>query len=481
MSGKQRSGDIFGIVKYYLKCNRSQAKKWVHKKYNVELPYSASTMAKDILSSYYIAYLSKAYFECQNNVWEEIEDEYVKNLIIKEIEGQGISHNQPRISEVLKYLNTYAYNKHGLKLGESIKSDIKKRDQIAFTNCVVNVDTWATRECQPDDYIMTRIPFKYENKSFHCPLWLKFLDSVFEGKKEKQEIIDFLQEWMGYSLVPDTTLEKALIFVGEGANGKSVFLYIWGGIVGGNNCSHIDLGDINNEQYTAQLLGKTLNVATDIRSENQFDTGILKKLVSGEKITGKSVYQKPIEFTNYARLVFATNTLPYLKEGGTSVQRRLYILHFENVFKDGNKDTNLKFKLETELKDILLWAIEGLKRLRKRGAFQPPRSVEMAVDDYLHESDTVALFLEDSYEITKDSDHNNIERNILYQDYQKYCKDNGYKYCSNRKVYERLRMMGVSERKSSGKRCLVGIRAIDAEPEQKEIDFSHVDNGEVQI
>lgn len=471
MSGKDRKGSALGIVKYYLKCSEGEAKKWLYKTYKVNIPYSASDLAKDILSNRYIAQLGKAYFKCIGLVWKEIEPEYVKNLVIKEMNGQGIYHNQSRIMEVQKYLDIYAYNTHGRKLAKSIKSDSRKRNEISFKNCLVNVDTWIKRDCRPDDYSVTRIPFAYEEKPFNCPLWLRFLHSVFEGKGDKEEVIDFIQEWIGYTLINDTSLERALILLGEGSNGKSVLLYVWGLLVGQNNCSHIDLGDINKEQYTAQLLGKIVNMATDVRSENQLDTGIFKRLVSGEIITGKSIYQKPIEFTNYARLLFATNTLPHLKDGGVSLQRRLHIVRFENIFKDNNKDINLKFTLKSELDDILLWAIEGLKRLRDRGDFLPPKSVKMEVDSYLHENDNLALFLEDRYDVTKDALHNEVERDVFYSEYVRYCNANGYRPLSNRKAYERLRIRGILERKSMGNRYFVGIKPLGIEPVQDEIIF----------
>ena len=59
-----------------------------------------------------------------------------------------------------------------------------------------------------------------------CPRFLTFLDDIFRDDLDKQQKIDFLQEWFGYCLIPDTSQHKFVWLVGRGGNGKSVLLSV---------------------------------------------------------------------------------------------------------------------------------------------------------------------------------------------------------------------------------------------------------------
>ena len=58
-----------------------------------------------------------------------------------------------------------------------------------------------------------------------CPLWLATLAEIFPCQGNDDHRTDILQEFMGYSLVPDdSSFEKFLIMVGDGSNGKTTIL-----------------------------------------------------------------------------------------------------------------------------------------------------------------------------------------------------------------------------------------------------------------
>ncbi len=59
------------------------------------------------------------------------------------------------------------------------------------------------------------------NLEAKCPTWEGFLDKIFDGNNE---VINFLQRSVGYSLSGSTAEQVFFILVGTGANGKSTFL-----------------------------------------------------------------------------------------------------------------------------------------------------------------------------------------------------------------------------------------------------------------
>ena len=54
-----------------------------------------------------------------------------------------------------------------------------------------------------------------------CPRWLQFLNKIFDGN---QDMIDFVQRAVGYSLSGEVTEQCLFIMIGSGANGKSTFI-----------------------------------------------------------------------------------------------------------------------------------------------------------------------------------------------------------------------------------------------------------------
>jgi putative DNA primase/helicase len=89
-------------------------------------------------------------------------------------------------------------------------------------NGVVNLATGELMTHNPALMLSKITPIEYDAAA-SCPLWLGFLDRVMAGD---DDMIEFLQRAMGYTLTGKTG-EQCLFFThGNGANGKSVFLEI---------------------------------------------------------------------------------------------------------------------------------------------------------------------------------------------------------------------------------------------------------------
>src|SRR5262249_22658916 len=88
--------------------------------------------------------------------------------------------------------------------------------------------SWCSLNCLPYPYV----------SDADCPRWHAFLDHNLEGHEDR---IALLQEWFGYCLTVDTTQQKFLMLVGEGANGKSVICAVQEGMLGSDNCSNVPL------------------------------------------------------------------------------------------------------------------------------------------------------------------------------------------------------------------------------------------------
>jgi putative DNA primase/helicase len=109
------------------------------------------------------------------------------------------------------------------------------------------------------------------------------------------------------------------------------------------------------------------------------------------------------------------NSLPKIREEGNGIFRRLMIVKFP-ALAPHEKDPAVKERIRLlEPPGILAWAVEGLRRLRKRDGFKIPESVRVVVQDFEHSNDPPRQFLEEVCERGDESLH--VGRKELYDAY----------------------------------------------------------------
>ncbi|MYN30292.1 DNA primase family protein [Duganella levis] len=286
------------------------------------------------------------------------------------------------------------------------------------------------------------------NPAAEAKRFLTFLFEIWGAEPDYAERVEFLQEWMGYLLLPSNKFERFLWLTGAGANGKSVLLEVMANLVGRENTTWAHLDRLNRTAVRATLEGKMLNISTEMNADGTLVDGHLKSITSGEPIDAEPKYKDPYSFIPTVKLVAATNHLPRLKDTSGGFARRACILAFNKVFSPEERDANLSQTLTGELAGILVWSLEGLARLLERGRFVPPPSSDATVQAYRIEADSVSLFNHDCL----DPCTNGTPVGILYQAYREFCTTNGFQPTNVAIFGRRLSEAGIETlRKSRGK------------------------------
>ena len=327
----------------------------------------------------------------------------IRNLV------QGIKKNQ--LAEVTSYINDLSPVEHRL-------SDPK---YIAFNNGIYNIETGELGDFDPSIIITNKIPHNYNYHAYN-----ETMDRVLDKVScNDDQIRDLLEEMAGFCLYRRNELRKAFILIGDKANGKSTFLDCIVNMVGEDNTSALDLGELKDRFRGSEMVGKLLNAGDDISENFINDTATFKKVVSGERITAEKKGVDAFKFSNYCKFIFSANTIPRMKDKTGAVLDRLIIIPFNATFskKDPDYDPHIKSKLNTEgaMEYLLQVALEGLQRVLNNNGFSESEKVREELEKYHEKNDPLIGFIK---ELDVETDVINQPSKDLYMRYKLYCNDN---------------------------------------------------------
>jgi len=400
-------------------------------------------LADDILSDNRFINVKGLLYRYHNGVYLDDGEQFI------EAESQmklGNESRQNRISETVYFIKVDSYTE---------PEQVNPTDKGHLINVENGLYDWIEGKLLPHtpDHLSTiRIPIEY-NPEATCPTVDYFLESTLP-----KDCIPIAEELFGYALIPYVRFEKAFMFTGTGANGKSTFLTLLEKFVGSGNVSKVPLQDLDEHRFKrAELFGKLLNLFADLDARDLQSSTYFKTIVSGDAIDAERKFQDPFFFRPFARLAFSANEVPKSPDNSYAYFRRWCIIPFPKRFEGKDADKSLADKMTepSELSGLLNRALRGLHRLFNNEGFTESVTVKSSLDDYKRQNDTVAAFISDCcfFDINA-----TIERGELYTAYTKYCEEEKYKTIGRNEYYNKVRAYSqVTEKGDGKKRYFVGI------------------------
>lgn len=306
------------------------------------------------------------------------------------------------------------------------------------------------------EYISTvQISATYDPNA-RCPQFVDFLHQTL-GNTETP----LIQEMLGYFLIPVNKAQKSFVMVGAANAGKSTLLNVVQEILlGSENVSNIPWQNLADRFNKAELFGKLANIFADLPTRNIDDSGMFKAITGEDYITAERKNKDPFSFRPYARLLFSCNDIPRnYGDRSDGFYRRLIIIRFGKSIPKERRDPNLADKLAQERDGILMWAIEGLKRLMANSyQFSETDATRAELERYRIESNSVLSFVHDYCTL---SEGKFAVRDELFNRYKDYCSNAGMKPVSqtnfNKELQNNLPGVSRGQDKLSGRKVWRGI------------------------
>jgi len=334
-------------------------------------------------------------------------------------------------------------------------------EEVPLLNGVLNIRTRELSEHTPSKIFFNKIPVEYLPDE-DCPKILEHLSNVLNSEED----VKVLLELFGYLLLKEYKIEKAIMFVGFGRNGKSKTIELMKRFLGPENCSSLPLRALTEESFSlSELFGKMANLAADLSRTDLKETGMIKSLIGRDTIQAKRKYLRDLNFVNYAKMTFAANDLPKIYDTTDGFWTKWVLIEFpykfvnQNVYDANGEEERKMWKIMDpdiiekltspgELSGLLNYALEGLDRLLKNKDFSYSKSTKEVKDMWIRKSDSFTAFC---YDHLNEDNEGTISKKILRRVYHKYRKIHRLNSCSDKAIKITLEsMFGVSETQNSG-------------------------------
>lgn len=290
--------------------------------------------------------------------WVTDTDHNIKAIALA-TDGDKWSDNKRR-NEVTAFIRAATHN-------HNIQWRNLENYEVPTWNGIVDVRTRDIRPHRWEDMIEATAAVEYDPDA-DCPRWKQALQTYFGDDPHGRQKITALCQFFGYALMQHARYKKALVCFGDSNTGKSAVGEILTELVGRQNVCGIPVHHMGDPRHIAPIVGKSVNLITELSSHAVIEDGGFKQLVStGDAIQVDPKFIPPFSYVPVAKHVILTNALPHVNDRSRGTFERLLIVRFNRVLQPHEQDPTIFDQLRAELPGILTWAIEGAASLYEAG------------------------------------------------------------------------------------------------------------------
>ena len=267
-------------------------------------------------------------------------------------------------------------------------------DVINVQNGLLDVHTLELKPHAPEFLSAIQLPVAYDPEA-RCTAIDQFISEVFP--EDAEAIAWEIPAWL---ITPVNDIQKAVLLLGEGSNGKSTYLSLCTAFIGRHNSAALSLHKLEQDRFAvARLVAKLANICPDLPTAHLSSTSMFKALTGGDVLSAEHKFRDSFEYTPYVKLVFSANKPPQSDDATHGFFRRWQVVPFMRCFEEGAKETKSRSELDarltepTELSGLLNKALSALQKIRQSGFSEAP-SMRQAWDDFRTATDPLRVWLD---------------------------------------------------------------------------------------
>lgn len=371
------------------------------------------------------------WYEWRENHWQWLTEDEVEAVLSRFMDAQdwqerSAGHVKSVLLELKRRVLVREWNPEG---------------KLAFANGTLDLDSNTFTPAHDRlDRLTSVLPYAF-NIEATCPRWQMFLA---EATGNDQAVIDLLQAWFKYALLPlskhtKSGIEKSLDLFGPKGTGKGTLLDILIALVGSENVGPASPETFKTAQGLASLVDKKLAIDSDSSGFLE-NVGAYNKVVSNELVEVRKLYKDLITLRLGVKVVRAYNHFLAVPDGSDGLDRRLTVLSFNRVPNPALRDTELNEKLRAELPGIFAWCWQlSLAEMKRRILWAGEiESVAQASIERYEANNPEYKFLGECFPEGNIS----VKAGNLYKSYVDWCQSNGHRPKSQTKFGPAIQALG---------------------------------------
>lgn len=383
---------------------------------------SEDIIAHAVAKSHSIKYVDNiGFYEYSQGYWQLRTDTEISAYISEEL---GFYRTGSKIKSILSLL----------KSDTVTREEFNRKPIFNFINGTLNLDTLEFREHDSSDYSTMQVNYPYKPDVKTSEKFNQFIYEITDGDVKRQAL---LQEIAGYVLFTDCSLQTCAFLLGDGANGKSVYIDVLSSLFDPSAISTIELSGLINDFQRVQLNHSILNVSEETSTDVKGAETIFKQVVAGGQISACYKHQDFITFRPRTKFIFACNEIPHVKDLTYGMERRMCFVKFVNKFTDYpdsnnphefKADRNLTATLLSERPAIFNWALEGYKALKQYKAFTETDDSDDLKQSFREAINPITVFMSENplNDYFERNQTDRISNRLLYEHYVDWCNDAGH-------------------------------------------------------
>jgi P4 family phage/plasmid primase-like protien len=246
---------------------------------------------------------------------------------------------------------------------------------IGCKNCIVDIKNKEHRKGIHHDYIHKTTNIDYMPLDYYrevSPNIIEELNTFMYQLFPEEELREYMWEHLASTLIGNNNNQTFNIYLGVGANGKSILVDLMGKILGDYKGTvpstlitqkRTSIGSTSSEVY--QLIGKRYAVMQELSKGDVINEGVMKEITGGDPIQCRALFKDSITFIPQFKLVVCTNVLFDVKSNDDGTWRRIRVCEFKSKFTEKpyeekefpKKDYPYQFKIDKNLhQKFKFWA-----------------------------------------------------------------------------------------------------------------------------
>ncbi|MBD3387412.1 MAG: hypothetical protein GF414_00525 [Candidatus Altiarchaeales archaeon] len=336
-------------------------------------------------------------------------------------------------------------------VGVSIDEFDTSLDELNTKGGVLNLKTGKVTPHHHNKKFTYAVPVRYDPNA-DSSFWENWLLDTVDGD---EEIRDYLQLAVGYSLTGHTREEVMFYIFGPPRAGKGVFTETLIYLLGGRPlATEVDMemfmsADITGGSVRFSLAGlkaARFIAASESKESEWLNAKRIKRWTGNNLISCAHKYGHDFTYRPQFKIWLTSNFYPQMDADDDAAWDRLRVLEFPNSHA-GNPDKTLKQQMlqPDNLRGILKWAAEGARKWYKdpKTGLYTPGQVEKTVEKAREEVDFVQTWIDEMVVVT-DSQNDMVPQDLYYREYSDWCHENGVRPKGIRSLNNSLKRKGYT-------------------------------------